>query len=446
MWFGLWILLKRNPAPSRGVIALNRPVSVIINTMDTDTENTQNITKTVRLFKNRIISQGEKPASQFAVNPKNYRTHPEAQRLALTRILEKVGWVQSVIENKRTGYLIDGHERVWDALKHDDELVPYVQVDLAEEEETLVLAVFDRITEMAIPDRDRVQELLEEINTSGIIADIEADDPVQRVLDQMAQENKIGTIGGEVTNLENTSGELDGVLSLKEFLYFPSKLPYELPELKADPILADPFTKTEVWTGPRGVYDNPDKFLYIWGSDSVKGLDLTKTIIGFYTDDPRFESFWFDPPEYVGKLLNANILGAIMPNYSIWDNAPKAVKIWQRYRGLWVARYMQEAGIPILPDVQLNYNDGELPYMGIPEGVPFAFQAQQRGDGDLREVEFLDKVIDELKPPHVIIYADIKGYEFFSKNTRHARQNLLVWVKNRVSQRRPQMDAVKNEM
>lgn len=34
--------------------------------------------------------------------------------------LNEVGWVQRVIVNRRTGYLVDGHERVWQALQNGD--------------------------------------------------------------------------------------------------------------------------------------------------------------------------------------------------------------------------------------------------------------------------------------------------------------------------------------
>jgi len=47
--------------------------------------------------------------------------------------LDGLGWIAPVIENKRTGYLIDGHERVMQALAANAP-VPYVVIDLDEKE------------------------------------------------------------------------------------------------------------------------------------------------------------------------------------------------------------------------------------------------------------------------------------------------------------------------
>lgn len=108
------------------------------------------------MWQNRIAGQGIKPADQFQAHPDNWRTHPKAQQKALTAILNEVGWVDTVIENVRTGNLIDGHERVWQALEHNAE-VPYIQVDLSPEEEALILATLDPIGAMAGRDQDKLK-------------------------------------------------------------------------------------------------------------------------------------------------------------------------------------------------------------------------------------------------------------------------------------------------
>jgi hypothetical protein len=116
-------------------------------------------------WQNRIVGQGVKPASEFLANPRNFRTHPPAQRAAVAGSLAELGWIQTVIENIRTGNLIDGHERIWQALQHGDAPVPFVQVDLSEQEEALALAVFDPISTMAGTDPAKLDELLREVST-----------------------------------------------------------------------------------------------------------------------------------------------------------------------------------------------------------------------------------------------------------------------------------------
>ncbi len=119
----------------------------------------------VTAWRNRIVGEGEQPASQFIANPNNWRVHPLAQRDAMRGALNEVGWVQRVIVNRRTGYLVDGHERVWQALQNGDAPVPYVEVDLDPAEEAYVLATLDPIGAMAQASKDQLGTLLAEVQS-----------------------------------------------------------------------------------------------------------------------------------------------------------------------------------------------------------------------------------------------------------------------------------------
>lgn len=130
-------------------------------------------------FVNRIVNYGTKAADQFEANPLNYRTHPQRQRDAVQASLRELGWIGVVVENKTTGRLIDGHERVWQALKQNED-VPYIEVELSEEEEKLALAVFDPITYMAETDSQVLDALLREVNTG--------ESALQALLAELAQE------------------------------------------------------------------------------------------------------------------------------------------------------------------------------------------------------------------------------------------------------------------
>lgn len=106
------------------------------------------------MWHNRIVKYSTAPADQFTPHPLNARRHPVKQQNAVRASIEALGWVAPVIVNARTGYLLDGHERLWQALQSgDDTLVPYIEVDLSEGEEALFLAAFDYITALAQYDR-----------------------------------------------------------------------------------------------------------------------------------------------------------------------------------------------------------------------------------------------------------------------------------------------------
>ncbi len=114
-------------------------------------------------FRSRIIGTGTEAPEQLLANPRNWRIHPKNQQDALEGVLHEVGWVQNIIVNKRSGFVIDGHARVALAITKEETSVPVVYVDLDDNEEQIVLASLDPITEMAGTDRAKLDELLAEI-------------------------------------------------------------------------------------------------------------------------------------------------------------------------------------------------------------------------------------------------------------------------------------------
>lgn len=103
-------------------------------------------------WQNRIIGHGEEDPAQLLGHPLNARIHPLAQQKAVTSLLDTVGWVAEVIVNQRTGFIVDGHLRVAEAISADEATVPCAYVDLSDEEERLVVAFYDGTGSMAVVD------------------------------------------------------------------------------------------------------------------------------------------------------------------------------------------------------------------------------------------------------------------------------------------------------
>ena len=114
-------------------------------------------------WRNRIVGTGEEAPDQLLANPRNWRTHPAPQRDALRGSLDTVGWVQQVLVNRLTGHVVDGHARIEEAIARGEPTVPVLYVELAPDEEALVLATLDPIGAMATRDDGRLRELLAEI-------------------------------------------------------------------------------------------------------------------------------------------------------------------------------------------------------------------------------------------------------------------------------------------
>jgi hypothetical protein len=106
-------------------------------------------------WRSRVVGFVEKPANQFTANALNFRRHPNAQRDVFRGLISEIGFAGAVLENVRTGNLIDGHLRIEEALSVDEnQLIPCVQVDLSESEEKLLLASYDPLSAMATVDRE----------------------------------------------------------------------------------------------------------------------------------------------------------------------------------------------------------------------------------------------------------------------------------------------------
>jgi DNA modification methylase len=157
-------------------------------------------------WRNRIVSSGTMPASQFVANPSNWRIHPKAQREALSGVLNEVGWVQNVIVNKTTGNVVDGHARIEEALKRgDDTPVPYVEVELTEDEEQKILLTLDPISAMAAADKANLDALLKSVETQ--------DAAVMAMIADMA--DKAGLDYGDSKTLVDAEPQIDKAEELR---------------------------------------------------------------------------------------------------------------------------------------------------------------------------------------------------------------------------------------
>lgn len=141
----------------------------------------------------RIVGLKMMPPSQLTHNPMNFRRHPSSQRSLFRAIASEIGIVAPVIENVRTGYLLDGHLRAEEAEAAGIDEIPVLQVDLDPDEEHVALAMFDAISTMAMEDAELKAELLKGIQT--VPGDEALRDYLSRDLErQMAEAESHGSI------------------------------------------------------------------------------------------------------------------------------------------------------------------------------------------------------------------------------------------------------------
>lgn len=117
-------------------------------------------------WRSRIVGHDEVDPASLMAHPLNWRTHSADQAKALGAVIRDVGVVQSVIVNRRSGHIIDGHLRVSMAVKDKAPSIPVVYVDMDESEEATVLATLDPIGAMAGKANDILASLVQQVATS----------------------------------------------------------------------------------------------------------------------------------------------------------------------------------------------------------------------------------------------------------------------------------------
>ncbi len=118
-------------------------------------------------IRDRIRELRRVPASELRPNPKNWRTHPQAQADALRGVLAEVGIADAVLARELEDgslMLLDGHLRVETM---GDQILPVLVLDVNEAEGDKVLATLDPLAAMAESDAAKLDAILRDVDTGS---------------------------------------------------------------------------------------------------------------------------------------------------------------------------------------------------------------------------------------------------------------------------------------
>lgn len=117
----------------------------------------------------------------------------------------------------------------------------------------------------------------------------------------------------------------------------------------------------------------------IWGSRQSRRNKWRGTIC-FYTDDYRFEGVWANP----SYVLDTECRTLVEPNFSLYEQSPRALAVWQTYRKRYLSRWWGDNGIGIVVDLNVPARYERLNLLGVPKGWPsFATHGYQDRLSDL---------------------------------------------------------------
>lgn len=338
------------------------------------------------------------PTKKLRPDPRNTRTHSDQQITKLMSSLNEFGFTNPVLIDKANN-IIAGHGRLIAAKKLGWLKVPCIRLEyLTEAQKRAYIIADNKLAEEAGWDTELLKVELAELK------DMDFDVSLTGFGSE--------TFEAEIIELEADNPPVDKkkieLHTLDDFPELPTTGMYDFPIIRPDMILTEIPDKLATWVGQDLAKQQKPPFFYNYGSDSTREMPFQKTILGFYVDDYRFERFYIDAANSMNELLKKKYIGAVMPNFSTYFHWAKAIRLFSIYKSRWVGRYMQEAGMRIIPDLTAAPDDLECILDGLDGIKHIAMQAHQNYDDKavrMQKKAVIDYTMEQIKPDTVLLYA-----------------------------------------
>lgn len=366
-------------------------------------------------------------ARKLKPDPRNTRTHSDEQIESLKRSLIEYGWTNPAILHHRKVTAGHGRQRAFLGLMNgevpkdmrrqwkengekvlgtDGYNIPCIhRDDMTESQRRSYVIADNRLAELAGWDADLLKDELNQLLALDKV-DISVTGFDMSFLDIAAA----GESGAAKQNAE--------VMQASDDVDFPEDGGmYGFTELRKDRILDLSRVKAiATWAGRGSETRGAKHWFYNHNSDSQVDLDWTKVLLGFYVDDVRFEAWWSETEKYAEWAKKAKLWGMVGPNYSTYLEWPLALRTYNIYRSRWVTRYMQEAGINVIPDFTAQAEEAEDAARGLKGLGVVSVQAHQSYDYKKyrdAKAEVLKVLVKVAKPETLILYAPADRLRMF---------------------------------
>jgi hypothetical protein len=317
-------------------------------------------------------------------------------------------------------------------------------VDVTEEHARRIVLADNGSTDDATYDNNILAELIDaqKNDVQSLVGTTYSDDALGKLMVEIDLDRK-----NDIDSIAEVDPDLDGVEDLSKYVFFESTKNFDIPELRLDMIPEKFPDKLDIWAGheidSERAEDEHQWWLAQWHSGN-RGIPFERSILSLYTEDFHFEGLYYDPSMNTKKILNTGITCCIMPNYSVNQTWPIATWIWAAYRSAYVARYWQEAGLFVIPDIQYGGSDEALDVTleCIPEGCPVVATQVQTIRGDMERIRTTARLLkiaeERIGFEQIMIY----GHTDADKVVQYAGLEAeVIRVENRTTRRRAILDA-----
>lgn len=164
-------------------------------------------------------------------------------------------------------------------------------------------------------------------------------------------------------------------------------------------------------------------------------LTSNKTDCGihFFLDDYQFERVWNDPMTYIEKMKRFDCI--LTPNFSLYLDMPRAMKIWNTYRSRLIGQMAQEQGLTVIPTVcWAEAETFEFCFDGLPKDGVLAVSTLGCKSKAARGTfaAGFEEMVERLTPKTVLLYGgDIEGYDYPVETIKY-KNHVTEGIKERV--------------
>lgn len=345
-------------------------------------------------------------------DPRNARRHNPRNIGMIEDALHEVGAARSIVIDEG-GRILVGNGTVEAAAQAGIERVKVVEADGNEivavrrrgltERQKLRLSLLDnRSAEVSGWESGVLRSLQQE--DESLLNGVFTDNELRKLLER-AGEVPIIRDEPDVPVDEDSIGGERSVLALKNVNNFPSSNPLGFPDLMPDRIYSPP---DSLVTHCRNDMESVER-LVVYKSDSVKGVNLGKCILCYYTFDENFEQQVQFPAEHGEWLLVQKWAAVVTPNLSLLPGMSRVEQMWRTFVSRRFGRYCQEIGIPIIPDIEwMDDASFDFVLLGIPQRpAAIALQMHTRlftQDAAKSCERGLEIMAERLQPQAVLLY------------------------------------------
>lgn len=166
----------------------------------------------------------------------------------------------------------------------------------------------------------------------------------------------------------------------------------------------------------KGAFDVPRLFPERCNAENFIGFNYVRTCkqpydkgVHFFIDDYQFTRLWRNPDAYLGLLHKFKCV--CTPDFSIYNDFPKAIQIYNHYRKHWLGAYWQNCGIPVISTVSWSDKSSfEWCFDGEPVGGAVAVSSvgtQRSKESRLLFMDGYNEMLLRLHPSIIYFYGNV---------------------------------------